>query len=192
MRVLLIRHPKPVIEPGICYGQLDLAADQEDLERVVGLLGQRHPPIACASSPLIRAHHLAQAMEKAHGWPSATTHHDLKEMSFGQWENRDWKQIERSQVDAWAANMIGYAAPGGESVTQLAMRSASAIRVLVANVKANHGDRAIHPDSYMAIFCHAGVLIAAPTVLRGEPLDNSQDFRLKYGYGETLEIFVGD
>jgi alpha-ribazole phosphatase len=185
VRLLLIRHPKPVIEPGICYGQLDLAADTDDLIRVVQLLGERRKPIACASSPLIRAHHLALGMEKTHAWPSASLHRDLMEMSFGEWENRNWKEIERAQVDAWAANMVGYAPPGGESVTTLATRSANALKQIAHSVKAIASN-----DDYVAVFCHAGVLLSAPTLLRGEVLDNNADLKLKYGYGDSVEVSI--
>jgi alpha-ribazole phosphatase len=185
VRLLLIRHPKPVIEPGICYGQLDLAADDQDLVRVVRLLGERRRPIACASSPLIRAHHLALGMQKTHAWPSATLHSDLMEMSFGEWENRSWKEIERAQVDAWAADMVGYAPPGGESVTALARRSADALKQIAHSVK-----NLASPDDYVAVFCHAGVLLSAPTLLRGEVLDNSADLKLKYSYGDSVEVSI--
>lgn len=34
MRLHLIRHPKPQIEPGICYGQLDILAKIENSDLV--------------------------------------------------------------------------------------------------------------------------------------------------------------
>jgi alpha-ribazole phosphatase len=184
MKVVLIRHPKPQIEPGICYGQLDMPADAADLERVVGNLKLRSKPIATFSSPLIRAHSLATAM-LAHGWPEPAVHNDLMEMSFGNWENRSWNDIDRSEVDAWAANMLHYVPPGGESVYQLAQRSAAAIRACLEQTRA-----ATDSEEYIAVFCHAGVLHVAPPVLRGEELPVGQKTKIAYEYGHCVEVFV--
>jgi alpha-ribazole phosphatase len=168
LRVIFIRHPKPVIEPGVCYGQLDIPADQIDMERVLEKLAGLPKPLACASSPLIRAHHLALGMH-AQGWPEPMIHRDLMEMSFGDWENRAWKDIPREQIDGWAANTLHFAAPNGESV------------------KLRHQPA---QQDYLAVFCHAGVLQTAPTLLKGEALNPQDDLKLKFDYGDTVEVFV--
>jgi alpha-ribazole phosphatase len=186
MKVVLIRHPKPQIEPGICYGQLDMPADADDLERVVANLKLRAAPIACFSSPLIRAHSLATAMQM-HGWPEPSVHNDLMEMSFGDWENRSWNDIDRGEIDAWAANMLHFIPPGGESVFQLAHRSAAAIRECL---KQTPPAVTTNSEDYVAIFCHAGVLHVAPTVLRGEELPVGQKIKIAYEYGHCVEVFV--
>jgi alpha-ribazole phosphatase len=188
LRVVFIRHPKPVIEPGICYGQLDIAADAVDMERVLLKLSALAKPIACASSPLIRAHHLAIGMHKQ-GWPEPVLHKDLMEMSFGDWENRSWKDIPREQIDGWAANTLNFAAPNGESVQQLGNRSAAAVRSVIKTIKQQFQPS---PQDYLAVFCHAGVLQTAPTLLKGEQLNPQDDLKLKFDYGDTVEVFVVD
>ena len=61
MQVFLIRHPRPLIEAGVCYGRLDV--DCEDplpvAERLKSLLPEGVPVI---SSPLRRARRLAEAL----------------------------------------------------------------------------------------------------------------------------------
>jgi alpha-ribazole phosphatase len=186
LRVIFILHPKPVIEPGVCYGQLDIPADQIDMQRVLEKLAGLPKPLACASSPLIRAHHLALGMH-AQGWPEPMIHRDLMEMSFGDWENRAWKDIPREQIDGWAANTLHFAAPNGESVQQLANRSSAAVRELIKTVKLRHQPTT---EDYLAVFCHAGVLQTAPTLLKGEALNPQDDLKLKFDYGDTVEVFV--
>jgi alpha-ribazole phosphatase len=118
VRVFLIRHPPPVIEPGICYGRLDV--DCHDPGLVAGRLRVRLPAgIAVYSSPLRRALRLARALS-----PRASVRIDprLCEIDFGAWEGRPWDDIGQQEIDAWAADVFGFAPPGGESVAALQAR----------------------------------------------------------------------
>jgi len=47
----------------------------------------------------------------------------LAEMNFGDWEGQAWDDIPRTQLDAWAADVAGYAPPGGESPLSLQRRA---------------------------------------------------------------------
>lgn len=117
MILYLIRHPKPMIEPGICYGQLDILAKIENAE--VELLRAELPPgLPVWSSPLQRCLRLA---EHLHRQPLIDER--LAEMNFGDWEGRAWDAISRPELDAWAADVAGYAPPGGESPTALQRRA---------------------------------------------------------------------
>jgi alpha-ribazole phosphatase len=44
-------------------------------------------------------------------------------MDFGAWEGRPWDAIPRPELDAWAADVAGYAPPGGESPLALQRRA---------------------------------------------------------------------
>lgn len=187
MRLLLVRHPKPDIAAGICYGHLDMDADVADLARVAAQLLQINKPLATASSPLKRAHQLAAAMTN-HGWPAPSLHDDLREMHFGEWEGRHWNQVPREEVNAWAADTLEFAPPGGESVRQLAERSSRAIRQLFKEAHARFPNAKVD-DSFM-VFCHAGVLQTAQVLLRGETLHPKEDIKLKYTYGDVVDVFA--
>lgn len=117
MQVFLIRHPRPLIEAGICYGQLDV--DCEDpfpvAERLRSLLPPDTPVI---SSPLCRARKLAEALD-----PKARTDARLCEISFGAWEGKAWNDIDRALLDSWANNILHFTPPGGESVAHLQERA---------------------------------------------------------------------
>ena len=109
MRLRLIRHPKPLIEPGICYGRHDCPAEDAALAAIT-LLAELPPGLPLWSSPLIRCRALAERLH-----PKPIIDNRLAEMHFGDWEGRCWDDIPRAELDAWAADVAGYAPPGGES-----------------------------------------------------------------------------
>lgn len=127
----LIRHPKPLIEPGICYGQLDVAAENPVVtaERLRGELWPGlSPGFMLWSSPLCRCRELAEKLaetlaDSSHASPSPVQlDARLMEMNFGAWEGRPWDSVPRNELDAWAADVEDYAPPGGESPRQLRKR----------------------------------------------------------------------
>lgn len=113
----LIRHPRPLIEPGICYGRLDVAGEHPALA-AARLLAGLPAGLPVYSSPLRRCRELA---EHLHARPLIDAR--LQEMDFGDWEGRAWDDIPREQLDAWAADVAGYAPPGGESPAALQQRA---------------------------------------------------------------------
>jgi alpha-ribazole phosphatase len=113
----LIRHPEPLIEPGICYGQLDILA--KNVKAAAERLRTELPPdLPVWSSPLRRCRELAELLH-----PLPVFDRRLAEMDFGQWEGRPWDSIPRAELDAWAADIAGYAPPGGESPRQVQRRA---------------------------------------------------------------------
>ena len=138
MRLHLIRHPKPIVTEGICYGQLDLAAENAKATAVV-LSAILPPGLPVWSSPLRRCSSLAKLLN-----PAPQLDPRLAEMHFGRWEGLPWQDIPRHELDAWAADIAGYAPPGGESPSQLQARALDFVRSLAV-------DEAI-------IITHAGVI----------------------------------
>ena len=97
----LVRHPKPAIAPGICYGQLDISA--ENVAAVATCLRDELPPgLPVWSSPLQRCRELASLLH-----PMPKIDDRLAEMNFGDWEGRPWDSIPRAEIDAWAADVAG-------------------------------------------------------------------------------------
>lgn len=81
-----------------------------------------------------------------------TVSQDFAEMDFGDWENRRWEEIGRAALDDWAADFLGYAGHGGESVAHLRDRVARGLEAV--------------PEGAVVV-THAGVIKAA-LVLRGD------------------------
>lgn len=115
MKLFLIRHPEPDVDPGICYGHTDLALKRSPkpcARRISSLLP---PEFRLFSSPLRRALELAQCL----GTPETDAR--LLEMNFGEWENRSFDEF-RLQVEDWAKHPLDYCPPKGESGRQVASR----------------------------------------------------------------------
>ena len=147
MPVFLIRHPRPLIADGVCYGQLDV--DCEDPLPLAARIAPLLPAgIPVFTSPLIRARRLAEALHPA---PHVDTR--LAEISFGDWEGKRWDDIARQQIDDWAADVLHFIPPGGESVAMLQARA-----IEFAGELTNIAREL--PASAVAIVAHAGVLRA--------------------------------
>ena len=65
MTVWLVRHATPCAVQGLCYGALDVVADQAETERVAQALVDVLPPgLPVLSSPRLRCVQLAQALRR--------------------------------------------------------------------------------------------------------------------------------
>ena len=117
MELYLIRHPRPDVAPGTCYGQTDLGL----AESPQGVAGRLRPLLpadyALYTSPLRRARLLAEAL----GAPQVDPR--LQEIHFGEWEGRSFEDIGKAALDAWSAAPLDFAPPGGESPRQMAARA---------------------------------------------------------------------
>jgi alpha-ribazole phosphatase len=125
MDLILIRHP-PVAVEGVCYGHWDapLAGDASaEADALLARLRGLHaaPPSRVVTSPSTRcaavAARLAEHMDK----PLATDPR-LRELDFGAWERQRWDAVDRSALDAWAADVEHARPHGGESMTMVAAR----------------------------------------------------------------------
>lgn len=168
MQVFLIRHPRPLVEPGVCYGRLDV--DCDDPQAVAARL--RLPPqTAIFSSPLRRARRLAVALD-----PGVRVDARLSEIDFGDWEGRRWDDIDRAAIDDWAADVLNYTPPGGESVADLQRRAVDLAGELAATCGVQH----------VALVTHAGVIRALLGHWRALPV--AEWTQLKFDYGSCTEI----
>ena len=171
MQVFLIRHPRPIIGRGICYGRLDV--DCEDPQPIaLGLRPQIPAGTPVISSPLRRARVLAQALD-----PCASVDERLSEIDFGEWEGRPWDDIDRTALDAWAADVVGFVPPGGESITMLQRRVVAFAETLPAL-----------GVPHVALVAHAGVL----RVLAGHwrQLPTAEWTQLPFDFGSMTVIDV--
>ncbi|MDY0965609.1 histidine phosphatase family protein [Massilia sp. CFBP9026] len=144
MRIYLVRHPRPEVPAGHCYGRSDLAANEADVERVLASLANQGLPGAMPvyASPLARSAVLAQRLSPAPAFDAR-----LAEMDFGAWEMRSWDDIPRSEIDAWSADLLHYRPGGGESVMDVAARVAG----FDADIRREGHAQAL-------IVCHAGTM----------------------------------
>lgn len=148
MRLYLIRHARPQVAAGICYGSTDLAVSPQDHVSVLSALTPALPKRAPVfSSPLQRCSELAKPL--ADILESGEVIHDarLVEMHFGAWERRAWDDIARAEIDAWSKDLCSYRPGGGENLMDMARRIRSFLDAL----------RQLERDNAIAV-CHAGTI----------------------------------
>jgi alpha-ribazole phosphatase len=171
VQIFLIRHPRPLLGAGICYGQLDVEAEdpQPTAERLRSLLPAGTAVIA---SPLRRSRCLAEAL---HAQPLFDRR--LMEINFGEWEGRGWDQIERALLDAWAADVLHFSPPGGESAAMLQARVVNCITELRA--------------TSVALVTHAGAIRAALGHWLRLPVGEWSQLALDFGSITLVDVEPG-
>ncbi len=148
MPVILVRHTSVSLEPGICYGisEVPLADTfQAEAERVNHSLPPG--PRLVVSSPSGRCLSLARVL--AGDGPVATDPR-LHELNFGAWEGRHWDELPRTEVDAWGADFVNRAPPGGESFAQLSARAKACLADLLRR----------HAGETLVLVTHGGIIRA--------------------------------
>lgn len=191
MRLYLIRHPAPLLPPTVCYGATDIAVAPRELQRVLVNLGT--PQIASQtqlsqlprglplySSPLQRCRCLAEPLAAALGASALTFDERLVEMNFGDWEQKSWDQIARSEIDAWTADLVTYRPGAGETVLEMAHRvHAFHTQILAARQDA-------------IVICHAGTIRMLLACQRHTSIHDialhAASTTMKLAYGEPVIV----
>lgn len=131
---LLLRHIRPQVASGVCYGHLDLPAAEAPDPAYLELsheFFQLNPSALLLCSPLQRAYLLAEFMsshfvDDVSNSPVLQADNRWQEMDFGQWEGRQWQDIPQEDIDLWQQDLTGFAPPEGESADQMQQRVLSA------------------------------------------------------------------
>ena len=121
------------------------------------------PIDAVYSSDLFRTMTTARAIYVPKGLP-LQTRADLREMGMGEWEDRTWAGIDRTdhqQMALFSAGSPDFHPPGGETFPEIRRRGTAAILDIAAK----------HPNQTVAVFSHG-------TLIR-----NTLAAFLGYGYG---------
>ncbi|MDB5965067.1 MAG: phosphoglycerate kinase [Polaromonas sp.] len=155
-RLWLVRHAQPLVDPGTCYGRLDVAADANATRNCAAQLAGILPRgLSVVTSPLQRCEQLAPVLIGLRPDLTCKTDPRLQEMHFGAWEGRPWLGIAREELDAWTASFGSHAAGStGESTDGF-----------MARVGAAFDELAMAPDTLW--ITHAGVIRAAGLLSSG-------------------------
>ncbi|MES2771377.1 MAG: histidine phosphatase family protein [Pseudomonadota bacterium] len=190
MQIFLIRHPRPQNAEGICYGQLDLDVSAQECAACAQRLRRLNlwPDAArLMSSPLRRAHALAQALH-----PAPELDARLMEMSFGDWEGKAWNDIPREQLDAWAADIVHFTPPRGESSATLKARALAALAALttLAPLSALSPTTAAKnkPQENIVLVSHGGVIRTLLGHYLNLPVAEWSQLELTFGGVSLLEL----
>jgi alpha-ribazole phosphatase len=181
MKLYLVRHPQPMVAPGVCYGATNLPLAEDDLTRLLTQLRAAGLPgeLPVYASPLRRCASVALSLQPRRLHIDAR----LAEMDFGRWEMRPWSAIPRVEIDAWAADLPRYRPGGAENVLDVAIRVAAFLDELRGS-----------GEPQALLICHAGTIRLLMHLARGLTLDQAalQAAQTPHhiAYGELLVLEV--
>lgn len=121
MALTFLRHTTPDVAAGICYGRTDLDVTDSFADEARLAVSQIAKPARIISSPLRRCFALAEQASTAFGIEIVIDPR-LREMDFGNWEGRLWRDLPRAELDQWADDFFEARPHGGESVQQFQAR----------------------------------------------------------------------
>jgi len=153
--MIFLRHPKPDVSSGLCYGRtdLDIGPDGEaEIARAMAVTPKVNRVIA---SPALRCRRLAEELAARDG-VELRFEPRLWELYFGDWEGVPWAGIGRENSDRWANDPWRIAPPGGETF---------------AEVHARVGEVLAEVEPGTALVCHAGPIRVARMILTGAGFD---------------------
>ena len=148
MHVILVRHTRPAVPAGVCYGITDLELAPTFDDEAAAIVAALPLVERLVSSPLQRCRRLAERIGAVRGLVPVYDER-LREFDFGTWEGMPWNSIPRTELDAWTADFFHARPHGGESVHMLRERVGTAI-----------SDYRRSGVSH-AVITHAGVIKAA-------------------------------
>ncbi|WP_215223759.1 alpha-ribazole phosphatase [Echinicola shivajiensis] len=174
MEIFLIRHTRPAIEKGICYGQTDLplaSSFEKELTAVRKNIPKNINFQSVFSSPLKRCKELAIGLFGNH----IKEDQRLMELDFGDWEMKPWNEIPEKELNPWMSDFVHTSCPNGESYHELSARGIDFLN-----------DLNKLPAGPIAIVTHAGPIRAIHAYVNNIALKDS--FDLKVDYGEIIKL----
>ncbi len=172
--MIFLRHPTPDVEPGICYGRLDIGIAEIGHNQILKALESTPPVKRIIASPAKRCRKLAEELSSLH---KVELHFDERfwEMHMGEWEGIAWKDIDRTISEAWLNDPMNIPTPGGENFLDVQKRVLEALE---------------HADPETAIVCHAGPIRAAQMAWLGMTFE--EVFAQIPPFAEAIRIFPPD
>ena len=177
MDIYLIRHTQTATDPGLCYGQSDVALADSFEDETADLhdkLPEFDDDCSVFSSPLTRCLQLAQTFSD-----TVTADARLQELNFGDWEGLRFDALEPDILQHWTNNFVTAAPPNGENFEDLYQRAGDFWQDLLA-VKAKQ----------VLVITHAGVIRALLARALNLPLANS--FQLRVDSGSVHKLRSND
>ncbi len=173
--ILLIRHSSLKVPRGFCYGFYDMDVSENFTNEVEQLQHQiaYFNPEKVYCSTLKRCTKMADIL-----YPNTyVTDERLKELNYGDWENKEWKDINVPEKENWIYTYPHLKTPNGESFSDLKLRVEDFF---------NHLQN--QPHQKVAIVCHGGVIRSFISSLLQIPLDLSQNFKIHYAGHVVLKL----
>jgi alpha-ribazole phosphatase len=189
MEIFLVRHTAVDVPKSICYGQTDVgiadtfeAEKAQILHKIKEKWGDIVPPeghaVALFSSPLTRCLRLAHFLGENLNL-TVKTDTQLKEIHFGDWENKAWNTIPELDLNAWMSDFVHTPPTNGESFIQMHNRVLLFMNELQQQ-----------PFKKALIVAHGGVIRAIIAHAIGLPLERA--FQIDLAYGSVIHLKLYD
>lgn len=175
MGLILIRHTRPDVPSGLCYGRTDVALADTFAEEAARVLAALPEIRVLVTSPLQRCMALAQYIAAAKELPLAVDER-LMEMDFGAWQGRHWSDLPMSDLDAWSDDFLHARPHGGESVAMFTSRVGAALAAWSSR------------QEPVAVVTHAGVIKVACQ----PESDLPRDFEAPVDFGGIVVLHDAD
>lgn len=198
MEVTFLRHTRLDLEPGICYGQLDVPVGNSFREEADAISHQMHDSFdAVYSSPSQRCRDLAEFLIQKKNPPSSQSYPSdtslgqiipepaLMEMDFGDWEGKKWDDLSSPLLSRWMEDYVTIRPPNGESLEDFYRR----VSVFLDSLRLlSEPEVEEEPKDEKRILCvtHAGVIRLTWAYVLGFPLRNI--FKLPVAYGAMVRF----
>jgi alpha-ribazole phosphatase len=177
MDIYLIRHTQTASDPGLCYGQSDIAlADSfpDEMADLHNKLPEFDEDCKVFSSPLTRCLQLAETFSD-----TVISDARLQELNFGDWEGKRYDDIEADALQHWMDNFVTATPPNGENFEDLYRRAGDFWQDLLAA-----------ETEQVLVITHAGVIRALLARALNLPLANS--FQLRVDSGSVHKLRQAD
>lgn len=172
MIIDLIRHTKPDVPSGVCYGQSDIDLRKSFAQELTPILDklEDHYDLVI-SSPLSRCLRLAKKLKT----DTLISDKRLMELNFGSWELSHWDSIDQQDLKLWSDNVVHQSPPNGESLMCMHSRVIEFWNTLLTK-----------DHQKVALVTHAGVLRIIHADIFATPLDKI--FQLDLGFGAVMRV----
>ena len=189
-KILFLRHPPLKNSDGLCIGQTDAEALEYKLSDAALSILENNDIKKIYSSDLQRCQKTAESFS-AHIGAELVISRNLREISFGDWENRSWDEISENDPQArkWFEDIENIVPPGGEALDVFTKR----VMESVAECASDDGE-------VVLIVTHAGVIRAVIAAVTGNNYIYTFSYQLDYNgitgvewntcYGDSRLLFV--
>ncbi|MGZ4970428.1 MAG: alpha-ribazole phosphatase [Methylobacter sp.] len=177
MDIYLIRHTQTAGDTGLCYGQSDIVLADSFPDEMAALhdkLPEFEDDCKVYSSPLSRCLQLAETFSD-----TVITDARLQELNFGDWEGKNFNDIEADSLQHWMDNFVSAAPPNGENFEDLHQRAGDFWQELLAT-----------DAEQVLVITHAGVIRALLARALNMPLASS--FQLRVDSGSVHKLRQAD
>ena len=171
--IYLIRHTRPDVAAGVCYGQSDVPLAKTFVDELAQIRKRLKIPVQAVvmSSPLQRCLKLAKSLFDE---SRIVVDDRLLEMHFGDWEMQAWEDLDPKVLTHWGNNHVNTSSPNGESLELVSQR--------VMDLW-SHLD---HLNQDYVLITHSGVIRVVLAHLLESPLKKA--FTLDVQYGDIVKV----